>query len=417
VNTNQKLLLTFESSKLEKSFKKSHDEKLRKLLRIGTVQSMVSWFFGLILLYTVVPEYFFKFLVIILLAVYVPFLSIRQSTFSKKFNGHFHELAAASNVIAGLLTIYLCHFLPNGENIMLMLLIFIIFFGNYMYRLRLFMSSLVTLTYISAFQLYILYFRELETTQIILLSFVAWLTESFAIVAGYISEKNQRISFIQQKTIKKQKKIIQKEKEESEKLLLNILPALVVKELKSTGKSEPKRYKNVSILFTDFVGFTELVSSITAITLVEELNTIFSHFDDIMEEVGIEKIETIGDAYLAACGLPEKEPEHAQKCVLAAKKMLFFLENRNENHKIQWKMRVGIHSGSVVAGVVGKKKFAYDVFGDTINTASRIESSCEPGKINISAATYKLIKKHFKCTYRGEIPAKGKGDLDMYFVD
>lgn len=216
--------------------------------------------------------------------------------------------------------------------------------------------------------------------------------------------------------IEQQKETIIKERDKSEKLLLNILPFKVAQELKETGKAKPRRFENVTILFSDFQGFTELVASIPPITLIEELNDIFSHFDDIMGDEGVEKIETIRDAYLAAAGLPEEAPDHAVRCVLAAKRMIDFLKQRNARNKIKWKMRIGIHSGPVVAGVVGKKKFAYDLFGDTINTASRIETAGEAGKINVSASTYHLIKNKFDCTARGKIAAKGKGEIEMWFV-
>ncbi len=206
------------------------------------------------------------------------------------------------------------------------------------------------------------------------------------------------------------------EREKSDSLLNNILPEHIANELKVTGKAEPRRFENVTILFTDFKGFTELVASIPAITLVKELNDIFSQFDDIMAEEGVEKIQTIGDAYVAICGILEKDSDHAYKCVRAAKRMLEFLETRNTQNKIQWSMRVGIHSGPIVAGVVGKRKFAYNLFGDTINTASRFETNSEPGKINISSSTYEEIKDRFSCEYRGKIQAKGKGELEMYFV-
>ena len=207
------------------------------------------------------------------------------------------------------------------------------------------------------------------------------------------------------------------EQKKSDDLLHNILPANIIRDLKESGQTIPKRHKSVSILFTDFEGFTQLVASIPAITLVNELNDIFGRFDEIMEETGVEKIETIGDAYMAACGLEEELPNHAVKCIRAAQKMLAFLEERNQGHDIQWRMRVGIHSGSIVAGVVGKKKFAYDLFGDTINTASRIESAGEAGKINISESTYESVKNVFTCHSRGKIFAKGKGEMEMYFVE
>ena len=216
---------------------------------------------------------------------------------------------------------------------------------------------------------------------------------------------------------KQAERILLGEKKKSDELLLNILPKQVADELKSTGKATTKTYENVTILFTDFKDFTALASSIPATKLVEELNDIFGHFDDIMKESQIEKIATIGDAYLAACGLPLENSGHALRCIDAAKQMLRYLEGRNKKNEIQWEMRVGIHSGPVMAGVIGKKKYRYDLFGDTVNTASRMETNGEAGKINVSETTYDLIKVKHNCIPRGEIHARGKGKLDMYFIE
>ena len=324
MDSDQTRWLTFKNQALEKAFRDSHDAELRTLLRPGIIQSVFSWLFGIVLVYAIIPTYLIPFSLVLLCGLGIPFLIIYISTYKENFKGYFHELAATSNILAGLMTIYFCHHFPNGVNIMLTVLILIVFFGNYLYRFRFLMGACITLIYIGTFQFYILFIIELETSQILLLSSIAWLTEAFSISLGFVSERNHRTSFIQQQIISHQKKIIEKEKDESEKLLLNILPFKVAQELKETGKAEPRRYDSVTILFTDFQGFTELVASIPAITLIGELNDIFSHFDDIIEYEGIEKIETIGDAYLAAGGVPEQLPDHAFRCIKAAKRMLFF---------------------------------------------------------------------------------------------
>lgn len=234
-----------------------------------------------------------------------------------------------------------------------------------------------------------------------------------AIIWGYVRWQTYSLRVrVLQKTQE-----IRVQQKRSDDLLLNILPAEVAQELKETGGTRPVFFEDVSILFADFKGFTNIVASIPGKVLVQELDEIFNAYDDIVEEVGLEKIQTVGDAYLAACGLPTIDPHHAKKCVLAAKRIIAFLEKRNKTEAIKWSVRIGIHSGPITAGVIGKKKYSYDLFGDTINIAARIESASEPSRINVSAYTYRLIKGEIPCTYRGKIDAKGKGDLDMYFVD
>ena len=212
-------------------------------------------------------------------------------------------------------------------------------------------------------------------------------------------------------------KVISKEKKRSEDLLLNILPAEVAEELKSTGASEARQFNDVTVLFTDFVSFTETSERLTPKELVKELDNCFKAFDEITSKYQIEKIKTIGDAYLAVCGLPVTNPRHAEHTVAAAKEINAFMDDRYLKFgNGTFRIRIGIHSGSVVAGIVGVKKFAYDIWGDTVNTAARMEQNSEAGKINISEATYELVKEKFSCEYRGEIEAKGKGAMKMYYV-
>lgn len=206
------------------------------------------------------------------------------------------------------------------------------------------------------------------------------------------------------------------EKQKSDKLLLNILPGEVADELKAKGMTTAKHFDNVTVLFTDFVNFTEAGGRMSPQQLVDELHTCFKAFDEIADKYKIEKIKTVGDAYLAVAGLPTPDPKHAENIVQAAIEINAYMHNRQTINENTFKIRIGINSGSVVAGIVGVKKFAYDIWGDTVNTAARMEQNSEPGRINISQTTYDLVKNKFNCEFRGEIDAKGKGMLKMYFV-
>ena len=211
------------------------------------------------------------------------------------------------------------------------------------------------------------------------------------------------------------------EKKKSDDLLLNILPAETAEELKQKGSAEAKYYENVSVLFTDFVNFTRVSEALSAKELVQELNHYFINFDNLITDCGLEKIKTVGDGYIAVCGLPVSDEAHAVRTVKAALAIREFMDRYIEqcvkNNKQYFDIRIGIHSGPVVAGIVGVKKFAYDIWGDTVNNAARMEQSCQPGKINISHSTYEIVKEQFPCEYRGKIAAKNKGEIDMYFVN
>lgn len=221
--------------------------------------------------------------------------------------------------------------------------------------------------------------------------------------------------------VRKTKKIIENEKDRSEKLLLNILPHETAEELKEKGSATPKHYDLVSVLFTDFKGFTTIAEKLTATELVEELNRCFFAFDMIIDKYGLEKIKTIGDAYMCAGGIPVANTTNPVDIVKAGLEIKEFMENLKKEREARgqdyWELRIGIHTGAVVAGVVGKNKFAYDIWGDAVNTASRMESSGVPGKVNISGTTYELVKDHFTCSHRGKIQAKNKGEIDMYIVE
>ena len=216
-------------------------------------------------------------------------------------------------------------------------------------------------------------------------------------------------------------KILDKQKGEIEGLLLNILPAEVAKELQVKGHAVPRYYESVTVMFTDFRGFTLIADKMTPQNLIEELNSCFISFDEIIEKHNLEKIKTIGDSYMCAGGIPTPNPHHVENMVLASIEIKDFVisynKQRKENGLEPWDIRIGIHTGPVVAGVVGKKKYAYDIWGSTVNIASRMESNGEPGQVNISSSVYELIKDKYNCRYRGKIYAKNVGEIDMYFLD
>jgi adenylate cyclase len=227
--------------------------------------------------------------------------------------------------------------------------------------------------------------------------------------------------FMQRRRIAKEKQEVEKQKKRSDELLLNILPSEVAEELKAKGSADAKAFDDVTVMFTDFKGFTAIAEELSAKELVAEIDYCFKGFDNIIHNHNIEKIKTIGDSYMCVGGLPVANKTHAKDVVSAALEIVKFMENHKQQRvkegKPVFEIRIGINSGHVVAGIVGVKKFAYDIWGDTVNLASRMESSGEPGKVNISGSTYELVKNDFTCTHRGKIQAKNKGEVDMYFVN
>ncbi len=213
-------------------------------------------------------------------------------------------------------------------------------------------------------------------------------------------------------------KTISREKKRSESLLLNILPAETAKELKLNGKVDAVKFDEVTVLFTDFVSFSKLAEHVEPVQLVKSIDFYFKGFDEISTKYGLEKIKTIGDSYMCACGLPTANPTHARNVIMAAAEMIELVKNalHAEDGLSHFDVRVGIHTGPVVAGIVGIKKWQYDIWGDTVNIASRMESKSEPGRINLSETTYQQIKDEFACEYRGEIEVKNRGPLKMYFL-
>lgn len=252
---------------------------------------------------------------------------------------------------------------------------------------------------------------------IVALFLAALVFSFFRVRLRYLRREKERLELkVQERTIE-----LQEEKQKSDDLLLNILPQETAFELKENGRAKARSYPMVSVLFSDFKGFTHLSEQIDPNDLVDSLDSCFKAYDRLTVKYGVEKIKTIGDAYMCASGLPLQSKTHAENLVKFALEMVETTKQVNEENKRKgrptWQIRIGIHSGPVVAGVVGERKFAYDIWGDTVNLAARMESSGEVGKVNISSVTHELISDSFECESRGKIEAKNKGAVEMFFVN
>lgn len=256
--------------------------------------------------------------------------------------------------------------------------------------------------------------------------FYKLLSDKINIIKGILSvliKRSKRQNFYEEKLaesnerIQKQQKLLKEEKEKSDELLLNILPDEVADELKAKGKADVRSYAHASVLFADVKGFTQASQVLSPEEVVQKLEIYFTRFDEISLQHDIEKIKTIGDAYMCAGGIPVENESNPIDLTLTALQMQNFMNEQKDKDATTWQLRVGINTGPLIAGVIGKTKFAYDIWGDTVNTASRMESSGVVGKVNISINTYQYVKDYFECEYRGQVDAKGKGKVDMYFVN
>ena len=323
--------------------------------------------------------------------------------------GIFHWAGALSSVIICLLSTSLALSVP--------------FFGKHalLYSVSIHFSlfALLTVEYLGLLPYAPLGFNSkfediLQPSNII--TSIIWISVTSFMIYIFSARVYARLNQVQ-KNLKKQYELVKIEQAKNEALLGNILPQKVISDLKNIGKTEPETFKDVSVFFSDIVGFTSISSKLDPKRLINELSQMFSQFDNIMEAHGCERIKTIGDAYLAVAGLDgQTAKENASKLVKASLDIIELLKKKSENEKISWKIRVGIHSGDIVGGIVGKKKYIYDIFGDTVNTASRMESNSEVMRINISEKTHALLGDAFKYEERGQFQIKGKGSMKMYFV-
>jgi adenylate cyclase len=289
--------------------------------------------------------------------------------------------------------------------------------GNYDFRVRYFTGNTTNEYLLFHFKVLPLwYFSAFAIVMYLLLAaLVIWA------LYAVLNLRFARTQYMLEQIINKRTEDLIIEKEKTEALLANVLPKNTASEIMETGKATKIKYNFVTVLFSDIQGFTKIAEEVNPEVLIDELDKFFFYFDSVVERLGIEKIKTIGDAYMCAGGIPEKNRTNPVEVILAALEMQDYMRKLKETSEFEgmkyWGIRVGIHTGTVVAGVVGQRKLSYDIWGDTVNTASRMESSGEAGKINISGTTYEFVKDFFICEHRGKMPVKYKGELDMYFVE
>lgn len=407
-----RLTLRFADAGVEQTFCDEHARKALKPFRVGVLSAV-----GVVLIIWILLDYILPEVPDAKARLYKPMLVMLATMtygYARSYLSHFpriHQpfvLAGALALTANL--VWMSSFLTRAslEAIGIMLLIHTLNVYTIL-RLRFPWACYAGWGTAAMFLGYLSHSEVLAGGDLARVASLLIVTNLFGMIAAHQIDVSARREFLALRDVAV-------ERERSMQLLHNILPAEVAEELSATGFARSARHDSVTVLFTDFSGFTQVASAMPADRMVAELNEIFGTFDDICDELGVEKIKTIGDAYMAAAGLPKPCPDHAQRCVRAGLRMLDYLEQRNRTSAFKWSLRVGVHSGPVVTGVVGKRKYAFDVWGDTVNVASRMESAGEAGRVNVSAYTYDLIRTEFDCEYRGKVDAKGKGQIDMYFV-
>ncbi len=411
------ILLDYRDTELERKFLRFYTEETRPLIQAAFLLSIPAWAAGLYLLFLLIPDKAPQ-LLLITLAVVLPFtlfaLSVRDHD---RWIKHYQPIALCSNIATGLLVMYICHHLEGiVAHIMPIGTMLMVFIGLYALRLRARYAIASSLILVGGYLAYLLNSgQETEEARLLLITSMGIL-EVFACMAAYLSEYTYRQMFEQQQWIQWQKSRIASEHARAERLLLNILPPSIAKRLQHDEQVIADRFERASVLFSDIVGFTKLSSTISAPALVSMLNELFSHFDALVDRAGLEKIKTIGDAYMVAAGMPipMARPTHALAAL--ALNMLQVVEEYNQRHGTSLQLRIGIHTGPVIAGVIGMRKFVYDVWGDTVNMASRMESHGLAGHIQVSEAVYEQLREDYRLQARGEIHIKGKGTMRTWFL-
>jgi len=409
--------LRFADPAEEQAFLAYHAERAVPFIRVGMVASMMGWVIGHIGIALAMPEVLrmynigvfgvmYPLIALLFFLSFVPYTSRILQTLSMLAN------VAAGAVIA--LMTQIASFAPLA----LSAFILILFIGIVAFRLRVQQTLVLAVLNVALYEAVLLnlFLSDAKSLQqLVMESVVLWIAAGMVLLVAYVIETTTRQSFAQERLIAEQQEIIRLEKAKADNLLLNILPESIAALLKDEPKTIAQHHEHVSILFADIVNFTPLSAQMPPAETVDLLNNIFSYFDTLAEKYALEKIKTIGDCYMIAAGVPRPRTDHAQ----ALANMALEIQDYASQHKFsgrQLAFRIGINSGPVVAGVIGHRKFIYDLWGDTVNTASRMESHGVAGSIQVTDATHELIKRDFICEPRGIVNVKGKGEVKVWYV-
>lgn len=374
------------------------------------VLGLVAW--------ALLPEFFwrswrFLYLFIVPTHLLAAIFIIRFGTFF-----YLQWVLVLSNLFSCACVIYIIHMFPEPEYLKYGygLIICILIYAFAMLRLRTFFSFVASLVVLIEFSTYVIFVRPMPLSDFVFSLALAGFVNTGGFVSVFFFERNSRTEFLQSRTIEEQGLQLAAEKKKSEALLLNVLPESVANRLLSGERTIADYFDSVSVLFADIVGFTKLSRRLDPNQLVQLLNRVFSHFDSLASVLGLEKIKTIGDAYMVGAGLPQAADDHAERCFEMAQGMLRILDEENKTLAEPLHLRIGIASGPVVAGVIGQNKFIYDLWGDTVNTASRMESAGVPGEIHITESTRAALGARASYVDRGEIEIKGIGKMRTYLA-
>lgn len=415
-DTETGVRLRFHDRPTEELFVEQNDKRNRVFNRVGILLSLAAWVIALL---GAAGEYSqqLRFVIAAASLILGPlFVFTVVATYVDRLWRWCQPLSAIANLSAGLLPSYFTVALFYEPIFLGYGIVLIVFFSYFVLRIRFAISVVVTFCYTAAAIASALMRGTGESGQLLIVTtgiFNGWLAGT---VGGYFLERSARRNFLQQRLIERQREQISAERERSENLLLNILPPEIAERLKNKEKTIADRFESATVLFADIVQFTNKSSRMTAEQVVARLNDLFSRFDELASEHGVEKIKTIGDAYMVVGGVPRPCDDHADRVVRFAKEMLEAVAAHNKEVEDEIEIRIGVCTGPVVAGVIGRRKFLYDLWGDTVNTASRMESNGVAGSIHLTQSTIDLLGNGAGAHGRSPMEIKGKGVMQTYLI-